>query len=402
MIFSREALKGIIFLSLGKILRVILGLFVGLYIMRELGPENYTKFQYLAYWSSILIVLIEFASFDVVQKKFQEEIPIANVNSDTFITKLFLLVLVSIVYFVFFLFSYNTHISISEATYYYPILVFSALNYGRYYFFYDHQTKFIGIGEGAAIIISSLIKIYVIYMKLEFTIFLFASTLEGLFLAIYFNIKSPINFKAVYPEKIKARLKEGFKPLGNDLLFFLERYLPLLLLTTFSKSEDITGLIIAFTLVDKLSTFAIPLIQYIYPLMLKNEETSHRYFFLFFGVGLFLSICINAFGANIILMVLGSKYEKSIEIFKILSWVLYYNFLKIYLIRLFFIKNHLSSYISITAINLFFMCCFAFFSGKNLQLYIYGTIFFPILLLSLFIILNKDFYNAIKFRKSES
>lgn len=402
MIFSREALKGITFLSLGKILRVLVALIVGLYIMRELGPENYTKFQYLVYWSSILIVIIEFASFDVVQKKFQEEIPVAKVNADTFFTKLFLLLLVSIVYFVFFLFSYNTHISISEATYYYPTLVFSAFNYGRYFFFYDHQTKFIGIGESAAIFISSLLKVYVIYMKLEFTIFLFASTLEGLFLAIYFNIKSPINLKAVHPAKIKARLNEGFKPLSNDLLFILERYLPLLLLVTFSKTQDITGLIIAFTLVDTLSTFAIPLIQYIYPLMLKNEETSHRYFFLFFGVGLFLSLCINTFGANIILTVLGSKYEKSIEIFKILSWVLYYNFLKVYLIRLFFIKNHLSSYISMTAVNLFFMCCFAFFSEKNLQLYIYGTIFFPMLLLTLYIFLNKDFYNAIKFRRSES
>lgn len=390
---TKSILKDFSYLTIGRILRILISLATGVYILNRIGAENFSIFQFLVLSFSIVAVFIDFGSNEIVQKQISDNVDEQHIATNTLLFKFInFLFIFPIWYLILKWFNYNNATS-EHFFYYVPLLLFSSLNFGTYFLKYHLHTKKIAIIEMTSIAISSLLKVIVVTMTSSLNYFLLVSTVESLINMVLHN--------SSYLSLLKARLfnlkdllklySVGFYAFLSNLLLVIEKSLPVLLLYPVLEKQSYSELLVAIGILEYFTIFAIPLSNAIFPLMLKDREKSAKYFFIFPVSGLFVAIALNLFGCFLLSKMLSDNYENSLNLLRLLSWSLVYQFTRIYLYRLFFSKNKTPLFFIFTLLSSATVVIITLLSDNSQRAFIIASIFVPLISFILFTIASRNF-----------
>ena len=181
-------LKILIGYYLKKILRVVVGLFIGLWVARYLGPDNFGILSYALTIITIFSVFVSFGIDNVIIKELVEDKSLKySILKTSYFIKIVssLIALISIFYLLAF--------SVLNSEYFWVILVASSSILFKPFtipdlFFQSNLTnKKSAISNSLAILISALFKIFLIYNNLPVIWFAFAIAIEIFFYSIFLH-----------------------------------------------------------------------------------------------------------------------------------------------------------------------------------------------------------------------
>jgi len=180
-----------------KILRVIAGLFIGIWIARYLGPENFGLFSYAQSFAALFTIFATLGLDQIVIRELiKDESARDKLLGTAFILKLFgaFVVLGTLI------FSTLSGINTAETNLLILIIasstVFQSFNVIDFYFQSKVLSKFVVLANVISLIISSLVKIILLLNEASLVAFAFVSLFDTFILAsgyVYFYLKNNLN-----------------------------------------------------------------------------------------------------------------------------------------------------------------------------------------------------------------
>lgn len=331
---ARKFLEGSGLLSLEKVIRILFGLTVHTWVVRNIGAEN---FGYITYASGVVLVFQTFAVFgldEIASKSFvkfpNQQTTFADITAIRFRFALFAYILLCI-------FSVVTH---TENT----ITMMMCLVFGLSLFprsFITIENYSITKGRYFAIFLSRLSasvlvnigKILAVLWDVNLVTFMGIYFLEELIqrLVNYYFIKNELSL-----EKIKF-----FAPIKKDLLLqalpmflyslsvILDQKIIVLLLQYFDKIKDLGVFSVSFGLYEYTSMFPIILSSVLFPSVVRAFERSTKLYYkrkqylsdIMVVMGLAVAFAFLIFGDLVISVLFGPDYEEAKGYLKFLAFL---------------------------------------------------------------------------------
>lgn len=218
-------LNNTLWLFTDRIMRMILGLLVGAWMARYLGPE---QFGFIAYYIALLAVLGAFVNYGidylVIRDCSKDESLSNSIISGVF---LFRILLGAVVYLFYYIYILSLE---GELSYYLAaigaILLLSAFNTIDLWFQANKRNKETAILNLISFILISVVRVYAIVEQLSIEYFLLLLVFESLLSAclmfwwyIYNNQRITISFTSI--SKVKSYVSEGFPYMISTLSILL-------------------------------------------------------------------------------------------------------------------------------------------------------------------------------------
>ena len=204
-----------------RLLRIIAGLFVGIYVARYLGPENFGVLSYVLAIASIVAGLVGLGMNSILVRELVNLPEKKRVVMGTAFWMMMVASIVSYCFTVVLIWGVNENDSIILYT---TIILFSILFIPfwvfDYYFQSEVQAKFSSICRSSSLLVVSLVKVYLVLVEEELVWFVIASVIENVVLAaslflIYTAKKKDLLFFFTFDvHEAKALLKSAWPMCG--------------------------------------------------------------------------------------------------------------------------------------------------------------------------------------------
>lgn len=330
----RKYLNNTLWLFLTYGLRLFTGFFVGLWLARYLGPNEYGIYNYVISLTTIFITIASFGTTEIIVKKIlhspseTEE----NLKSGFYLRTLltFLLFMILGIYAYFFEESPEVQIYIlisSFALFFQPFEVVDSLFRAKV------QVQKSSIGRMAQLSLSALAKILLIVYQAPLTWFYVLFVFDAAFyVAIIMTsyLKDYKNFitTTFSPQMIKQIAKESFPLMMIAVSALMLSRFDLVMIGKILTKTDVGFYSAASKTIEIGSLFSVLISLSLYPAILNSKKTNPDVYLkrmamlnrLLVWGGLFLTAVVFIFAGPIIELLFGVKYMSSKEILKVLSF----------------------------------------------------------------------------------
>lgn len=408
-----------------KIIRLVLSLFVGVWVARYLGPDYY---GYIGFFTALYGILKVFSSFGleqiIVKELFNDERTEDLIYNSYFAIKLINGLLINAFYAVF---AFNS----SDKLYLYGIpLVGTLLLQGLDY--YEYRSQFHGNSKipifisVIALVLSSIVKIILIQQNSSVEFFILTLSVDFFVVLMGYWVLmrkwSIIQFNRINFAYIKSLLGQAWPIFAAAASVII--YLKIDTIMIFHMlGNTAAGYYTAATRISEIFYFIPTVISAgIFPLLIeKNRESQERYvdfsslliaFFLI--VAVIIAIGSNFFGKMIIILIYGEDYLESVVVFLVHSLACIPVFIGVIFRKISVIENSHKITLYVTSIglivnvllNLFFIKAFGIIGAAyatlisrlcgSVLLYFFfkQTVHYWTLLMGIF---RRRTYSAIKF-----
>lgn len=182
---ARKYILNISWLGVEKILRLLAGLLVGVYVARYLGPDNFGTFSYVLAYGAIFGTVIKLGLDSIVVR----ELVIKHEQSKELLATALFLKTISALTVVFFLALALTVLNLNSITYLYVLiisigLVFQSSEVVDYYFQSIVKAKYAAMCKILQLAISSAIKIGLVLLEVDLLWFVVATLIDQATLSV--------------------------------------------------------------------------------------------------------------------------------------------------------------------------------------------------------------------------
>jgi O-antigen/teichoic acid export membrane protein len=323
-------------LIVDKIIRSGVNFFVSIAVINYLGSSGYGVFSYT---QSIIFVFLSISSLgldSIIVKRIVNDIDDANIILNKFLTlKLMsgLLAAVSMVSF-FIIQNINKDVNVMMFGVISSIsIVFSSVNIFDLYFQSVIKGKYSAIAGFFTVVLSSVIKLFFIFFKVDLTFFSLCFIFESLILIcvlFFFMIKKEnmaLSFFIDLPY-FKSLLKESWPLFISCIVVAISMRLDQFLIRTLLSFEDV-GIYSASVKISESWLFVPMAIANAYfPSMINSKKISEKAYLetmrlvysmvIYAGVG--FALFIHLFGEVIVNKLYGYEFEGVYNILKIHAW----------------------------------------------------------------------------------
>ena len=340
LLFKKDIFKSIIsnisWLLFDKMFKMGVGLFIGVWFARYLGPEKFGVWSYVFSIVNIISVISGLGLDSIIIREVVKD----NKNSSFILGTSFTLRFVSaaILYFLVLIFALVTYNESDNEI----ILLFSVMSLVFFFqsfdvidFFFQSKlkSKYIVVSRSFSFIISTLWKVYFILNEGELKIFAIGYSLEfflsGFFMFIsYIKYNNVFDWKIVYSkgrELIKASLPLLFTSMAINIYMRVDQ----LMLKHMLGNESV-GFYAAAVRISEIWSFIPVAISYsLFPSIidLKKVGGNNYYnklrnlFTMLIILSLVIVIPIYLFSNEIIEVLFGKKFEVSAQVLKFHIWL---------------------------------------------------------------------------------
>jgi O-antigen/teichoic acid export membrane protein len=334
-------LKNTSWLLAEKILRMTLGLFVGIWVARYLGPKQLGLFSYA---QSFVALFAAFATLGldkiVIRELIKDETQRDKLLGTSFILKLIgaILVLTLLAVSVFFQTNdYQTNLLIfiiASAT------VFQSFNVIDFYFQSKVQSKFVVLANSFTLFISSIVKITLILNDAPLTAFAYVVLFDALILSIGFllfytqNKLSALTW-SFNKNLVKSLLKDSWPMILSGIVVSAYMKIDQLMINQILDAENVGYYAAAVRLSEVWYFIPVAISSSLFPAIVNAKKINeHLYysrlqdlFFLLTWLALALAIPVTFMGGWIVELLYGSEYEASASVLVIHIWASLFVFL---------------------------------------------------------------------------
>ena len=361
---ARKILDNISWLFFDKFFKMGVGLFVGIWFARYLGPEQFGTWNYVLSVITILTVISGLGLDSIVTREIVKD----SENTKSIVGTALILRLLSstILYICLFIYSFFTYYGSDNTILWLFIIMsfsffFQSFNVIDFYFQSNLQSKYSVIARNIAFILSTILKVYLIVFKKDLIMFAIVFSLEFFLTAlllIYAYVKhgQGINFKLIN-DKLVTLFKLGIPLLITSMAINIYMRVDQLMLKHILDDEAV-GFYAAAVKITEIWTFIPAAISYsLFPSIIKLKtqggEIYHKklkYLIeLMLLLALFIIVPIYFLSDEIILLLFGEEYYMSINVLKVHTWVGIFIFIGLPA-RKVLIAEDLQTYISYIAI----------------------------------------------------
>lgn len=323
-------LSNTIWLAAEKGFRIVSGVFITVWIIRYLGPEDYGIYSYTFSVVSLFSVIAVIGMDDIVVRELvsdpdnKEEI-IGTALIMKLVAALVVLFMVYILCLVLF----------GDYQYGYLLLIFSiayifqSFNVVSLYYQSVVKSKFTAVANSIGLFLSALIKIYLITHDGFLHEFVVAQVIESLFVAIILVVTfkvtgNKINFS--YSNKVACKILKDSLPLviaGSLTIVYTK--VDQIMIGNLLSEENVGYYAAAIKLTEY--TFVIPMliVSSYFPKIINDKKSSDEKYmsslqvlhnYLFYGAAV-VSAVVYIFSQEIISILYEGDYEESVDVLKI-------------------------------------------------------------------------------------
>lgn len=323
-----------IWMFLEHVLKMIVGILMAVIIARNLGPEEFGVLNYVLALVTIFIPICQLGMSTILVR---ELINNPNKRKQIISTSFYLILIASSISFLllnsfFFLFDKENKVY-SLVLIYSTILFFKAFDVIDFNFQSLLKAKYSSIAKTLALLLSLSVKIFVVYKNLGLVFFIYAYTLDfvflGLFLLSAHKLKESINFLFGFEkELVFSLLKSSWPLILSSLSIILYMRLDQLMIEMLLDSKQLGLYSAAVRLYEGYLSVVFVITVSLLPVILKIKEASEEkfryYMTLFFSVVFWLNnalaFLIMLFSFYIMQFLYGNEYTAASTVLGIVFW----------------------------------------------------------------------------------
>ncbi|MBS9805115.1 flippase [Bacillus toyonensis] len=322
-----------IWLILEKIFQLILGLVVGIWTARYLGPSNYGILNYGASFIAFFSVICSLGLENVIIKYFVDYPRKNNVILFSAIIIRFVTSLISIlaIYLIVSITHYDEKLVIAVIILQSLALIFNSLDTIDYWFQSRLMSMYVVIAKSVTRFIVSIWKVYLLISNASLQLFALSSSIEAMILGVillvvYFK-KNPVNF-SFSKYYSKELFLNGYHFILSGLLVTIFTQMDRIMLGNLIGQESVGIYSVASNIATLWYFVPLAVINSARPIILKmkqisiveyQEKLKQLYAFIFW-LGLLVSLFITVCSNLIIQTLYGQQYIEAAIPLAILIW----------------------------------------------------------------------------------
>jgi len=326
-----------------KILRMVAGLLVGIWVARYLGPEQFGLFSYVLAFTAIFGGAAKLGLDDIIVRELVNN----PENSDTYLGTAFWLkvigafivmgLMAAIVPFTSNDATVNTFIFIIAAG-----LVFQSFEVVEFYFQSHVLAKIVSTCKFFQLALSSIIKIYLVLIEAELLYFVLVTTFDALTLAVSYFIaykirKNPDFYKCFDLSVAKQLLKNSWPLMLSMLLIMLYMKIDQIMINEMLGHHEVGIYSAGIKLIEALFFLPTIIVTSVFPAILNARNTSNaiyeirliRLFSLILLLSMPIVIVLYFSSSWLILFMFGESYAEAISVLTIYAFILPFVFLSV-------------------------------------------------------------------------
>ncbi|AMR87735.1 flippase [Bacillus thuringiensis] len=322
-----------IWLILEKIFQLILGLVVGIWTARYLGPSNYGILNYGASFIAFFSVICSLGLENVIIKYFvdyprKNNIILFSAIIIRFVTSIISILVICLIVSIT---HYDEKLVIAVITLQSLALIFNSLDTIDYWFQSRLMSMYVVIAKSVTRFIVSIWKVYLLISNASLQLFALSSSIEAMILGVillvvYFK-KNPINF-SFSKYYSKELFLNGYHFILSGLLVTLFTQMDRIMLGNLIGQESVGIYSVASNIANLWYFVPLAVINSARPIILKmkqisiveyQEKLKQLYAFIFW-LGLLVSLFITVCSNLIIQTLYGQQYIEAAIPLAILIW----------------------------------------------------------------------------------
>lgn len=330
-----KAFKNIVWLLADKFLRAGVGLLVGVWVARYLGPEQFGR---LSYGISVIGLLAVFASFGsnsvVVQRLVRaKRAPGGVLGSGVFLQGIASILSLLVLFCIAHLLNQGDAETESVILVLGLTLLFKPADIMRAWFEANVESKYTVVVENGALLIASAIRVFLIVSKASLIWFAWSMFLEAVlvasgFVCIYRSVGG--NFKSWIISKSEViNLARGSVPIMlSGIAISVYMRIDQVMLAEM-VNETSVGVYAAALKISEIWYFLpVMIVGTVYPKLVETYDLDKVVYGQRFqkllsglvGVSIFLGIILSALSGGIVDLLYGSEYEMASEVLRVHVW----------------------------------------------------------------------------------
>jgi len=317
-----------------RVLRIILGLFVGVYVARYLGPEKFGVYSYAIAFVTIFSVistlgLEQITVRDLVRYPERKNLYLGTVFWLKFVGSILTLgIIIFVVQFTSNSIITNIYIFIIASG-----LLFQSFEVVDFYFRSKVLSKYVSICKIIQLTLSSLLKLYFIFIKADLLWFVIVIFIDYVSLAISYTIVYKVRnigmfFRYFNLSIAKEMLKNSWPLILSGIMIMIYMRIDQVMIREMLSDKDV-GL---YSAVVKLSEawYFIPVIitSSLFPAIInakrKSEELYYKRFQQLYDLILWMAIIvalpITFFSKQIIVLLYGLEFKEAANVLSVHIW----------------------------------------------------------------------------------
>ncbi len=316
-----------------KVLFMVVAFFVGVYVARYLGPQKYGLLNYAISFVAIFKVMANLGLNGVLTRELVKSKDFENQLLGTaFLLKLvssiigYLIILIAL-QFLIIDFKNKVLILIIAGS-----MLFSSIEIARFYFEANVKSKYNAIASSAAIIISSGVKLLMVFTKARLEWFAFAFAIEFVLQAIgifiFYKKYRPNKRKWKYNISLaKALLRDSWPLLFSGFAAMLYLRIDQLMIKEMINADAVGNYSAAIKISEIWYVIPIVIVSSLFPAIVKEHAVKIKYelrleqlFSLLVRIAVFIAIPVSIASPFIIGKLFGNDYLDASPVLRIHIW----------------------------------------------------------------------------------
>jgi O-antigen/teichoic acid export membrane protein len=319
-----------------KILRMVMGLFVGVWVARYLGAE---KFGMLSYAQAFVGLFSAIATLGLNGIVIRELVKYPEKESEllgtAFILKLFGAVLTLFILYIAIQFTSNDSLTNSLIFIIASATIFQAFNVIDFYFQAKVMSKYVVFANSVSLLLSSILKIVLILNQAPLIYFAFIVLFDSIVLAIgyiywYFKIKreffiKKINFSF---DLAKSLLKDSWPLILSGIVISIYMKIDQVMIKEMLDSEAVGNYAVAVRLSEIWYFIPMVITLSLFPAIVNAKKISEELYYkrlqklydLMVWIAISIAIPITFLSDWIVNLLYGIQYSESADVLKVHIW----------------------------------------------------------------------------------
>jgi len=322
-------LKSSGYLIAEKILRIILGFFVGIKIAQMLGPHDYGRYSYILAWVSILSVISKLGLDNVILKIISTDSKV----DDSMGTAILLRIFTSFI--IIFSTSWLAYSFINDTELFKLIIILStslipeSLTIFLQYLYYEAKGKVISMIYIFQFIISIIVKVYLIIIGAEIDAFIYAllfdSVVLGGCLIFVFGGRSRVSLKNYQKSISLDLLSKGLPLMLSALAVVLYMKLDQFMINYFMGENALGVYSVSVKISESINFIPVIVTASVFPVLLNSRSESElkissiRLHSMMFYLSLVL-VGLLLTTSNFVIKYLGKDFSEAYDVLLLHCW----------------------------------------------------------------------------------
>jgi len=341
-----------------KILRMVIGLFVGIWVARYLGPEQFGLFSYAQSFVGLFVVVANLSMEGILVKdltNFKE-------NYNLYLGSAFVLRIIIAIITIFILWLSLLFTSSDSFTKYIILIISSSMIFQSFniidmYFQSIVMSKYVVFANFIVLLLSTIIKVILILKEAPLIAFVWVIVFDNIVLALgfiyFYSNKNGSLLNWSYDIKVmKDLLKKCLPLLPTAFVILAYMKVDQIMLGELLNKESVGYYAAALKLIEPLYIVPLVLINSFYPKLIETKSSNEKLYYSRIGnlmllVYIFslLVVCLYCLFSNeIITLLYGDLYAVSSNILAVSSFVLIFISMRFIIGRWFLIENLIKVY----------------------------------------------------------